>query len=200
MSCSCYMPCSYHSWFHHPNNTWWKVQIMKLLIFQFPPATCYFLSRRSYCSQLPVLKHPQSMSWLSLLQNSYKLLHRCQWIQLHYGRMRVLMEKNFFFVQYVFIFVWVFVGYLIWTPRMPKTMLAWVGIRYASVTWGSEQCYRGTGWWVLRTVRKKPRSFFYEAVRFQLLWQRMCVSLWLYVRLSLWISRHFVKAVVACSL
>ena len=37
----CHMPC----WFnpHHPNNILWGVQIVKLLIMQFSPVSCYFL-------------------------------------------------------------------------------------------------------------------------------------------------------------
>jgi hypothetical protein len=36
---------------------------MKLLITQFSPASCHFISLRSKCSpQHPVLKHPQSMA------------------------------------------------------------------------------------------------------------------------------------------
>jgi hypothetical protein len=33
---ACYMPHpSYPPWFDHPNNIWWRVQIIKLLIIQF---------------------------------------------------------------------------------------------------------------------------------------------------------------------
>jgi hypothetical protein len=35
---------------------------MKLLIRQFSPTSCHFISLRSkYCPQYPVLEHPQSM-------------------------------------------------------------------------------------------------------------------------------------------
>jgi hypothetical protein len=34
---------SHPLWFGHPNNIWWRAQIMKLLIMQFSPASCYFL-------------------------------------------------------------------------------------------------------------------------------------------------------------
>jgi hypothetical protein len=59
----CYMPCpSYPSWLDHSNYTSRSVQIMKLIIMQFSPTSCHFISPRSaYCPQYPVLKHPQSM-------------------------------------------------------------------------------------------------------------------------------------------
>jgi len=44
-------------WFDNPNNIQWRVQIMKLLIMQFSPCLCYFLSLRSkYSSQHPTLR------------------------------------------------------------------------------------------------------------------------------------------------
>jgi len=47
---------------HHPHNICWRVQIMKLLIIQFCPISCYSLPLRSkYSPQLPVLKHSQSV-------------------------------------------------------------------------------------------------------------------------------------------
>jgi hypothetical protein len=35
---TCHMPCPSHSWFHHPNNIWWGVQIINFHsnIFYFP--------------------------------------------------------------------------------------------------------------------------------------------------------------------
>jgi hypothetical protein len=40
---SCYMPCpSYSPWLVHSNCIWRKV--MKLLIMQFPPTSCHFIS------------------------------------------------------------------------------------------------------------------------------------------------------------
>jgi hypothetical protein len=32
--------------FHHPNNIWWSVQVMKFLIMQSSPAFCHFLPLR----------------------------------------------------------------------------------------------------------------------------------------------------------
>jgi hypothetical protein len=58
---SWYMPCPSHPpWLDHSNYTWWRVQVMKLLIMQLSPTSCHFISLRSKYS--PVLKHPQSMS------------------------------------------------------------------------------------------------------------------------------------------
>ena len=52
---TCYMPIPFHSFrFFHPNNIWWGVQIMKLLIIQFPPLHCYFVPLRpKYSPQQP---------------------------------------------------------------------------------------------------------------------------------------------------
>jgi hypothetical protein len=37
----CHVPCSFNP--HRPNNILWWVQIVKLLIMQFSPVSCYFL-------------------------------------------------------------------------------------------------------------------------------------------------------------
>jgi len=51
---------SYPPRFNHSNNIFWKVQ-MKLLIMQFSPVSCHFLSLKSkYSSEHPVPKHNQS--------------------------------------------------------------------------------------------------------------------------------------------
>jgi hypothetical protein len=58
---SCYTPYQSHRpWVDHSNYIWRRVQDMKLLIMQFSPASCHFISLRSKYSQHPVLKHPQS--------------------------------------------------------------------------------------------------------------------------------------------
>jgi hypothetical protein len=56
---SCYIPCSSNP---NSNYTWRRVQDMKLLIMQFSPTSCHFISLLSkYSPQHPVLKHPQSL-------------------------------------------------------------------------------------------------------------------------------------------
>jgi hypothetical protein len=51
-----------HSWFNHPNNIGWGVQIMKLFVMWFSPLSCYLIPLRpKYFPQQPVLKHPQLM-------------------------------------------------------------------------------------------------------------------------------------------
>jgi hypothetical protein len=41
---SCYMPYSSHPpWLDHSNYTWRRVQVMKLLVMQFSPISCYFI-------------------------------------------------------------------------------------------------------------------------------------------------------------
>ena len=59
---TCYIPRPSHSsWFYHPNNIWWAVQITKLLIMQFSPLPCYLVPLRpKYSPQHPVLRHPKS--------------------------------------------------------------------------------------------------------------------------------------------
>jgi hypothetical protein len=53
MPCTCYPP-----WFHHRINSWWRVQILKLLIMKLLPASYQFLSLMSiYFIHYPILKH-----------------------------------------------------------------------------------------------------------------------------------------------
>jgi hypothetical protein len=50
------------SWLDHSNHTWRKVQVMKLLIMQFPSTSRQYISLRpKHSSQHSILKHPQSM-------------------------------------------------------------------------------------------------------------------------------------------
>jgi hypothetical protein len=47
LSHAIYMPRqSPPPWFDHPNNIWWRVQIMKLLIMQFSSASCHSIPLR----------------------------------------------------------------------------------------------------------------------------------------------------------
>ena len=57
----CYMPRPSHSSrLDRPNNIWWGVQIIKILIIKFAPFPCYLVPLRSkYSPQHPLLKHPQ---------------------------------------------------------------------------------------------------------------------------------------------
>jgi len=44
-----------------PNKNWWRLQIIKILIMQFSPLSCYLVPLRpKYLTQHPILKHPQS--------------------------------------------------------------------------------------------------------------------------------------------
>jgi hypothetical protein len=56
----CYMLCLSQSiWFDHPNNIWWRIQILKFLITQSSPLPCYLIPLRSkYSPQHPILKSP----------------------------------------------------------------------------------------------------------------------------------------------
>jgi hypothetical protein len=56
----CYMSRPSHPpWFYHPNNIWWGVQVMKLLIMQSSSASYNFHPLRSkHSPPHPVLKHP----------------------------------------------------------------------------------------------------------------------------------------------
>jgi hypothetical protein len=58
---SSYIPCPSHTpWHHHPNYTWRRVQVMKLIMLQLSPTSCHFIPLRSKYS----LQHcvPPSMS------------------------------------------------------------------------------------------------------------------------------------------
>jgi hypothetical protein len=57
LSRPCYMPHQSHPpWPDHLNNTWWSVQVMKLLVMQSSPVSCHFFP---YSTQHPVLWDPQ---------------------------------------------------------------------------------------------------------------------------------------------
>jgi hypothetical protein len=67
MPCPCQPP-----WLDHSNYTWRSVQIIKLLIMQFSPTSCHFISIRFKCSsQHHVLKHPQSMYFPDCQRQSF---------------------------------------------------------------------------------------------------------------------------------
>jgi len=57
---TCHMPRPFQpSCFDHPNNIWWALQIIKLLIMQ-SPLPCYLLPLGpKYPPKHPILKHPQ---------------------------------------------------------------------------------------------------------------------------------------------
>jgi hypothetical protein len=67
LSHACYITRpSYLPWFDHPNNSWWRLQVMKLLIMQSSPVSRHLLPLRSKCSpRYPVLKHCQSVFFSS---------------------------------------------------------------------------------------------------------------------------------------
>jgi hypothetical protein len=59
---TCYMPSPSHSPWLDPNNIWWAVQIMKLLIMKFSPLPCYLVPLRpKYSPQHRILRHPQRL-------------------------------------------------------------------------------------------------------------------------------------------
>jgi len=63
LSNTCHMPRPSHSsWFDHPNNISWAVQIINLLIMHSSPLFFYLVPHRpKYLPQHPILKHCQSM-------------------------------------------------------------------------------------------------------------------------------------------
>jgi hypothetical protein len=55
---SCYMPCpSLPPLLDHSTYTWRRVQVTKLLIMQFSPTSCHFISLRSKCSPQHTVPH-----------------------------------------------------------------------------------------------------------------------------------------------
>jgi len=65
LSHACYMPRrSHHPQFDHPNTIWWSIQVTKLLMVNFSPASRHFLLLWSkYLLQHPVLKQTRCMSF-----------------------------------------------------------------------------------------------------------------------------------------
>jgi hypothetical protein len=62
-----YMPCPSHPpWLNHPNNIWWSVQVMKLLITQSSPASRHFLLYRCQQTHLIVLLSSSLLCWMQL--------------------------------------------------------------------------------------------------------------------------------------
>jgi hypothetical protein len=55
------MPRLSHPRLNYSNNTWQRVQIMKLFILKFSLFSCHLTSLQSKYPQHPVFKHPQSM-------------------------------------------------------------------------------------------------------------------------------------------
>jgi len=80
ISIVCYMPHPSHPpWFDHPNNIWWSVQVMKLLIIQSSPASCHFFPPRfKYSPQLPIPKHLQYVcsSWIKWIISNFPILRK----------------------------------------------------------------------------------------------------------------------------
>ena len=69
--------------FDHPNNIWWALQIIKLLIVQFSPVPCYLVPfRPKYSPQHPILNHPHP-TFLS--QWERPSIHYTDW---------VILDKN----------------------------------------------------------------------------------------------------------
>jgi len=83
ISHECYMHHPSHPpWFDHPNSIWWSVQVMKLLIMYFSPASHHFFPLKSKCNpQHPVLKQPQSI-YLLLVWKTMFHTHAKQQVQL----------------------------------------------------------------------------------------------------------------------
>jgi len=57
---NCHVPRPYHSRFDHPNNIWWWIQIMKLLVMWSSSLSCYLVPlRQKYVPQHPLPEHHQ---------------------------------------------------------------------------------------------------------------------------------------------
>ena len=68
---------SHSSQFYHPNNIWWAVQIIKLLIMWFPLLPRYLVPLTpKYSPQHHILKHPHSL--FSSLNVSNQVSHPCR--------------------------------------------------------------------------------------------------------------------------
>ena len=71
---------SHSSPFHHPNNIWWGVQTIKLLVMQIRPLPCYPVPLRTkYSLQHPFFKHPQPMFFPQRQRPSYTPIQHRQY-------------------------------------------------------------------------------------------------------------------------
>ena len=72
-----HMRPSLYSRFNHPNNIWWAVQIIKLLIMQLPPLPCHLIPPKpKYNPQHSMLKHSQP-AFLPQTLTSYNFPKAC---------------------------------------------------------------------------------------------------------------------------
>jgi hypothetical protein len=63
----CCMPClSTPPWLDHSKYTWPRLEVMKLLVLEFPSPRCHFFLRSKYSPQHPVLKHLHSVFFLNV--------------------------------------------------------------------------------------------------------------------------------------
>jgi hypothetical protein len=56
IQCVLHAPPTHPLWLHRPNNIWWSIQIMKLLLMQFSPATFSLLGPNIISTLLQVSK------------------------------------------------------------------------------------------------------------------------------------------------
>jgi hypothetical protein len=78
---ACFMPRSSHPpWFDHLKNVWCSIQVVKLLIIQYSPASHPFSPLTSkYSPQHPVLKHPQSTRVYPKVSGLAAWSENCNW-------------------------------------------------------------------------------------------------------------------------
>jgi len=85
---------SHVPWFDYPNNKWWSVKAMKLLIMQSSPASHHFLPRRSkYSPQHPALRHPQSLFFHYRVTKFLRIYHLFI-LSLSRGLTRTILTNN----------------------------------------------------------------------------------------------------------
>jgi hypothetical protein len=92
----CLLQPSHSPWFFHPNNVWWKTEMMKLLIMQFSPVSWYFFPFRSkyilsslfsnLCSSLNVREQVSPWYWPSVL-----LSWVCKWHNVETGARKKIL-------------------------------------------------------------------------------------------------------------
>jgi hypothetical protein len=71
---SCYIPFPSHPpWLLDSNYTWRRVQVMKLLIMQFSPTSCHFISLRSKYSP----QTPSGLIIILTMMNSKQMFGSC---------------------------------------------------------------------------------------------------------------------------
>ena len=86
---------SHYSQFDHPNNVWWRVWIIKLLIMYWSPNPCYlYLLRSIYSPERPLLKNHSLCFYLNVSVQDWHSYKTKDKIIVHYFLIFILFGSN----------------------------------------------------------------------------------------------------------